>query len=239
MIRAKAVIFDTDCTLVDTVERFFEVFNSMLEERGDQRLGWEDFYRRYVEDSLDDAIVTPKKGRKATLHRFWMDFLRKYREEDTNGKVYPGVKKLLGELHRRGVPIAVVTSCIVPPPKLREELAGLGIGAFVTTFATAHDVLDELEEGHHFSKVEIFRRAAESLGVKVEDCVVVGDYWNDIQAGKQVGAKAVGVLSGFMRRGMLESYGPDAIIDSTKDLLTVVEFETKRKKGDASEGTVP
>jgi len=217
MIKAKAVIFDTDCTLVNTVKRFFEVFNEMLEEYGGKRLNWKDFYQRYVEDTLDEVVaVSGGNRRKALLHNFWMDFLKRYREGKTNGKIYPGVKKLLKQLHKKGVPIAVVTSCIVPPPKLKEELAGFGIDAFVKTLATAHDVLKDLENGNHFSKVAIFKEAAKSLRVDIKDCVVVGDYWNDIKAGKQVGAKTVGVLSGFMRRGMLESYGSDAIIDGTK-----------------------
>lgn len=230
MIKAKAAIFDTDCTLVDTFERFFEVFNAMLEKRGKPRLSWESFYQRYVEDSLDEVVVTAgEKPKKAFLHQFWMDFLRRYREKNPNGKIYPGVKKLLEELHKRSVPMAAITSCIVPPTELRKELDELGIGDFFMAVATAHDVMKNLKRGHHFSKVEILGKAAKRLGVNTKDCVVVGDYWNDIQAGKKVGAKTVGVLAGFMRRSLLEKYCPDAIIDSIKDLSTVVEFETKKK----------
>lgn len=228
MITAKAAIFDTDCTLVNTIGRFFEVFNRMLEERGEDPLSWKDFYRRYVEDSLDEIVVTPKTmGRGERLHEFWMEFLRRYREGGLKSKLYPGVKKLLEKLHRMGVPIAVITSCIVPPDNLREELADLGIDAFVRAFATAHDVVENLERGHHFSKVDIFRKAAKRLSVNPEDCVVVGDYWNDIRDGNKVGAKTVGVLSGLTRRGLLEKYKPDAIIESTKDLLNVVKFEAQ------------
>ena len=228
MITAKAVIFDTDCTLVDTLKRFFEVFNGALKERGKNPLSWEDFYRRYVDDELDEVVAASKtKRREKRLHEFWMEFLLRYREDDPKGKIYPGVKKLFKRLHDMGVPIAVITSCIVPPPKLKEELADFGIDVFVQTFATAHDVVKDLEKGHHFSKAEIFRIAAGRLGVDPEDCVVVGDYWNDIRDGKKVGAKTVGVLSGLSRRGLLEKYGPDAIINSARDLLKVVKFETR------------
>ncbi len=226
MIMAKAVIFDTDSTLVDTIERFFGVFNEMLAAQGSPPLGWDEFYRRYVADSLDELAVPRKaKRRKERLHSFWMEFLRKYREENPNGKIYPGVKSLLRKLHAVGIPVAVITSCIVPSSKLREELAGLGVDAFVDACATAHDVVNILEMGDHFSKVEIIKKAAENLRVRPEDCVVVGDYWNDVKSGKEAGAKTVGVLSGLARREMLEKYGADAIINNTMDLLKVVDFE--------------
>lgn len=228
MITAKAAIFDLDCTLVDTLDRFFVVFNGLLEERGEKTLSWQKFFKLYVADTLDDVVVPAKaKQRGKRLHEFWMEFLRRYREDYVGSKIFPGVRKVFKKLHDDGVPIAVITSCIVPPPKLREELASFGIDVYVQTIATAHDVVKILEGGHHFSKVEIFIIAAERLGVDPKDCVVVGDYWNDIRDGKRAGAKAVGVLSGLMRRGLLEKYGPDAIIDGVKDLLKVVRFEVK------------
>ncbi|MEM2796442.1 MAG: HAD hydrolase-like protein, partial [Candidatus Hadarchaeales archaeon] len=64
----------------------------------------------------------------------------------------------------------------------------------------------------------------EKLGVEPQECVIVGDYWNDIRDGKKVGAKTVAVLTGLMRRELLEKYGPDAVIKSIADLLEVVEF---------------
>jgi phosphoglycolate phosphatase-like HAD superfamily hydrolase len=226
MITAKAAIFDLDCTLVDTLKRYFSVINELLEERGYEPLSWRIFFRLYVDDALDDLIASPKtRRRKERLHEFWMEYLRRYRKDDPKGKLFPGVPRLFKRLHDAGVPIAVVTSCIVPSPKLKRELAGFGIGGLVQTITTAHDVVDNLERGDHFSKVEIIRTAAERLGMDPRDCVVVGDYWNDIRDAKRLGAKTVGVLSGFMRRELLEKYGPDAIIDGVRDLLKVVRFE--------------
>ncbi|MDI6884366.1 MAG: HAD family hydrolase [Hadesarchaea archaeon] len=228
MITAKAVIFDLDCTLVDTLRRFFDVFNELLVERGDKPLQWDRFFERYVADTLDDVIAAPSsEGREERLHEFWLEFLRRYRDGDPGSKLIPGVKEVLGQLHRDGVPIAVITSCIVSTNKLRRELAGLGLNRFASAVATAHDVVEELEQGHHFSKVEIFRLAAGRLGVDPRECVVVGDYWNDVRDGKTLGARTVAVLTGLMRRELLEKYGPDMIIESVRDLPKVVKFETK------------
>lgn len=225
MITARAAIFDLDCTLVDTLHRFYELFNELLVERGEKPLEWNDFFKKYVDDSLDEVVEKLGKEKEITLHEFWMEFLWKYREGEHKWELIPGVKDTLQNLHKEDVPTAVITSCIVPAEKLKKELEAHGIGDFVDAVVTAHDVVGDLEKGHHFSKVEIFRLVAKKLGVDPKDSVVVGDYWNDIRDGKSVGAKTVAVLSGLMRRDLLQKYGPDAIIESVRELPKVVKFE--------------
>jgi len=227
MITAKAAIFDLDCTLVDTLRRFFDLFNELLVARGKKPLTWGKFFEIYVADTLDDLVAkSSDEEREKKLHKFWMEFLRRYRDGDSNGRLIPGVVETFQDLSKKGVPIAVITSCIIPAAKLRKELAMFGISKFVKTIVTAHDVVKSLESGDHFSKTEILGLAAEKLGVDPKDCVVVGDYWNDIRDGKAIGAKTVAVLTGQMRRELLEKYDPDAIIESVRDLLKVVGFKT-------------
>jgi phosphoglycolate phosphatase-like HAD superfamily hydrolase len=225
MIVAKAVIFDLDCTLVDTLERFFEVFRDLLKGYG-KSLHWNEFFKRYVDDTLDEIVASLGDDRDKMLREFWLEFLRRYREDDPKGNLIPGVKEVLKGLHEADVPIAVITSCVVPTGKLRKELDEFNIGRFVKTLVTGHDVIEELEKSHHFSKVEIFELAVRKLGVDPRDCVIVGDYWNDIRDGKKVGAKTVAVLTGLMRRELLESHEPNAIVESVRELSGVVKFET-------------
>jgi len=225
MIVAKAAIFDTDGTLVDTTERFFQVMNQLFKEGGRKPLGWDEFRREYVADTLDGVVVPQKeKDREGKLHKFWMEFLKRYRDGNACGKLIPGVDAVFKKLHQKGVPVAVITSCIVPPEKLKQELESYGLAGFVKIITTAHDVVKDLESGHHFSKVEIFRLATKRLGVAPNDCVVVGDYWNDIRDAKAIGARTVGVLTGDMRKEVMDKYGPDAVVDSVRDLFDVVKF---------------
>ena len=226
MITAKAVIFDLDCTLINTLKRFYDVFNELIERRGDRSLRWDEFLEGFLADALDDKIAKPSdENREEKLHGFWLEFLRKYREANPAGKLIPGVREVFQQLHHANVPIAVATSSIAPLAKIEEELKSFGLGGFVKAIATGDDVSRDLEEGHHFSKVGIFRLAAKRLGVDPSECVVVGDYWNDVKDGKAMGARTVAVLTGFMRRGLLEKFGPDATIKSVRDLPKVVRFK--------------
>ena len=231
VIKAKAVVFDTDGTLIDTTKRFFTVLNRVLQKHGKKPLDWKNFYTRYCKDTLDD-VIAPKKteDRREFLHRFWIEFLTEYRFIHADGDVLiHGVDKVLKKIADKGALIAITTSCIVPPNKLGIELSKYNIRKFANAIVTGADVVKALNEGHHFSKKEIFELAMKKLGVAPHDCVVVGDYWSDIKAGKELGAKTVAVLSGSMELDTFEKLKPDAIIDSVKDMLKVVNFEAPNR----------
>jgi len=223
MIEAKALILDVDGTLLDTTERFYELFNELLEERGKRALEWDEFLRVYIADTLDDVVAGPGSPRREEeLHDFWLEFLRKYRAKRIDAKPIPSAREVVEGFAE--VPIAIITSCIVPAEELRRELSEHGIAKHVRAVVTGADVARDLERGHHFSKREMFELAARKLGVNPSECVVVGDYWNDIRDAKAIGAKAVAVLTGLMRREVLERFGPDAVIESVSDLPKVVRF---------------
>jgi phosphoglycolate phosphatase len=229
VIKAKAIVFDTDGTLIDTTKRFFVVFNRTLQKHGKKPLDWKNFYRRYCKDTLDDIVGGKKKDREEFLHRFWIEFLSEYRFIHVDGDaLIHGVDKVLKRIAEKGALIAITTSCIVPSNRLGRELSKYDIRKFANAIVTGADVVKALNEGHHFSKKEIFELAMKKLGVAPHDCVVAGDYWSDIKAGKELGAKTVAVLSGSMELDTFKKLKPDAIIDSVKDMLKVVNFEAPK-----------
>ncbi len=61
------------------------------------------------------------------------------------------------------------------------------------------------------------RLAAEQLGVKPEQCIVVGDTGVDIRAGKSAGSLAVGVRCGFGQDGDFRE--ADLVLDKPADLI--------------------
>jgi phosphoglycolate phosphatase len=60
------------------------------------------------------------------------------------------------------------------------------------------------------------RLAAEKLGVKAEQCIMVGDTSVDIRAGKAAGSLAVGVRCGFGHDGDLRE--ADLVLDNPSEL---------------------
>ena len=64
--------------------------------------------------------------------------------------------------------------------------------------------------------------AAEQMGVRAENCLMIGDTTVDIQAGKAAGAQTVGVLCGFGEEKELRSTGADLILSSTTQLTEIL-----------------
>lgn len=64
-------------------------------------------------------------------------------------------------------------------------------------------------------------KAASDMGIKPENCLMIGDTTVDIRAGKLAGAQTVGVLCGFGTERELRRAGADLILESTAQLIQI------------------
>jgi HAD superfamily hydrolase (TIGR01549 family) len=67
--------------------------------------------------------------------------------------------------------------------------------------------------------------AAEKIGVKPHECLMIGDTTVDIRAGRSAGAQTVGVLCGFGDEKELKDMGADLILSNTHQLTDVLNGE--------------
>lgn len=65
--------------------------------------------------------------------------------------------------------------------------------------------------------------AAQSIGVKPAECLMIGDTTVDIRAGKAAGAQTIGVLCGFGQEKELVRAGADQILHGTGELLSLLK----------------
>jgi HAD superfamily hydrolase (TIGR01509 family) len=65
--------------------------------------------------------------------------------------------------------------------------------------------------------------AAAAMGVKPEECLMIGDTTIDIRTGRSAGAQTVGVLCGFGTERELVASGAGIILRTTSDLLAVLQ----------------
>ena len=61
------------------------------------------------------------------------------------------------------------------------------------------------------------------LDVSGEEAVMVGDHTIDIQAGKKVGMKTIGVLTGRTKREDFEKAGADYILREASEICKLLE----------------
>jgi len=122
----------------------------------------------------------------------------------------PGARELLQTLTEAGVPWAIATSGRREVAQPILDLLDLDPQVPVVT-----------RDDVHYAKPDpdLFLRAAERLGVSIQECVVVGDSVWDLLAARRAGALSVGLLSGGYGREELERAGAYRVYEDPADLL--------------------
>jgi phosphoglycolate phosphatase len=129
------------------------------------------------------------------------------------GKLLPGVKAALKSLRGRGFKVGIVTrNCEEAVRKVVPD-----IEAFCDVFVP-RDLIKRVKP-----HPEQLTSVLKALHVTGEETVMVGDHPIDIQAGKRVGMKTVGVLTGRTKRDEFEKAGADLILNKVPEILKILE----------------
>jgi phosphoglycolate phosphatase len=151
-------------------------------------------------------------------------YLEGLREGAKSGKfdVRPldGVLDLLDALEpRKDVILGLLTGNVETGARTKLKAAGIDPDRFrVNAFGSDHEHRPELPAVAQ-------RRASEQLGLEIVGgrMVVIGDTPADIECGRSLGAKAIGVASGHYTLEQLESHNPYAVFPSLKNTEQVLE----------------
>ena len=213
---AKAVLFDIDGTLVDSIGAFLEVARCAASLRGLEvnerhvRLSLANgtnFWNGVVPDDWIDAAVI-RKEMSAHAAREWPRVLREH------GKVFAGLADTLDALKRMGMALGIVSGA---RPEVLELLREADLLDRFDSIVLAADVTKRKPDPEGMFK------CLKALGVKPADAVYVGDAPVDIQAARAAGVGAIGVLTGAADSALLSAQEPDHLVWSHERLLTVIE----------------
>jgi len=217
--RVRGLLFDVDGTLSDTddqmtasVTRFLEPVSWLFRNRDAHK-----FARWFV-----IGVETPVNFLYSLADRLNIDgpLIRLHQKLTQKKKTRPtehepfliiqGIASMLEEMNNK-FPLAVVSSRDgLTTQEFLEHFDLQSYFPVVVTSQTCQRTKPSPEPIHY---------AAEKLGLKAEDCLMIGDTIMDIRAGKSAGAQTVGVLCGFGTQKELIRAGADLIITSTADLL--------------------
>lgn len=143
-----------------------------------------------------------------------MDFMARHSHpRPKEHKVVPGVREMLEVLSQR-YPLAVVSAR--DERTTRMFLDNAQLTQYFQCFATAQTCK------HTKPYPEPLLWAAQKMNVPVDACLMVGDTTVDIRAGKSAGTQTVGVLCGFGEKIELENKGADMILETTADLVILL-----------------
>ena len=203
----KAVLFDLDGTLADTLQALANNVNAVLTEAGLPTHPLE-AYRRFVGNGAKRLIerAAGERYSDALLERFVERYDRTCLEDTPP---YDGVLETLDLLKAYGIRLAVVTN------KPHAQSVKLVKHLFGDRFDAVFGSQPCYQRKPHPEVVEL---AMKTLGVTREECVFVGDSDLDVQTAHNAGLACIGCCYGFRGEEELKNAGADALVYSFAEL---------------------
>ncbi|TKK66941.1 HAD family hydrolase [Ilyomonas limi] len=206
MQKLKAVIFDIDGTLANTVPLCIQAFRQALEPQLHRPLSDEEIKAAFGPDEEGTiASFNPPDVKNATNN-----FMRYYEalHEEMCPEPFNGIKDLLRTLKSNGVRLAIATGkgkdCSLLSLQRFDILLYFGI------------IENGAREGSR--KPQAIQQIVNAFGVQKEETLYVGDAPGDIKESRKAGIHVVAAAwAGSADKKKLEEEHPDGIFDSVKD----------------------
>lgn len=218
----RALIFDLDGTLVDTVYAHVFAWQKTLAEAGMPLEGWRIHRKIGMSGGLFTRAVARELGRDissaeeaALLNRHGEIFLELLPER----RPLPGAVELIRFLKSSKVLFGIATSG--RRPEINASLDVLGIGAETV-------VIERGDVARAKPEPDLFLACQQRLGVGAGDCYVIGDAVWDLLAARRAGMLSIGLLSGgygedeLSRAGAFRVYRDPAELHRSLDELGVL-----------------
>jgi phosphoglycolate phosphatase len=216
----RAVIFDLDGTLLNTLEDIADSANRVLAARGLPTHPVDD-YRFFVGDGVEklvERILPPDKRDRGTVGRCLAEMREEYgRNWNVKTRPYEGIPETLASLDRRGVKRAVLSN---KPEELTRACVRELLSSWTFTAVAGHT--DRVpRKPHPAGALDLARR----LGVSPEEVVLVGDSNVDMQTAVNAGMYPAGATWGYRPRKELLAAGARSLLDRPIDLLGILDNE--------------
>jgi len=211
----KAVLFDMDGTLLDTLEDLCDSTNHALAQMGYPLRGIEEI-RRFIGNGAEKQIrrAVPEGTSEGKIMETLAAFRAYYQDHcQIKTKVYDGLLDVLSELKEKGVKMAVVSNKPdAAVKKLSREYFGdrLDYAIGPSDGVRCKPYPDMAEE------------ALKALSVEKKDAVFVGDSEVDVQTGLNAGLDVIAVSWGFRSREVVIEAGASKIADNASELEKLI-----------------
>ena len=217
----KAMVFDFDGTLAVLTIDFGLMRRRVLEWMKAYGIGEERIHEKYLLEIIEEVrhlMVEEKRAKEA--EKFFDGAHQILKEVEleaaAGGKLIPGSKEVLCSLREKGVKVGIVTrNCEDAVRRVFPDM-----DAYCDVFVSRDGVRKVKPHPDHLTSV------MKALRVSGAEAVMVGDHVLDILAGKKVGMKTVGVLTGYIKREEFEKAGADYILSSVSEIYRLWEDES-------------
>ena len=215
MKKYRAVIFDLDGTLLDTLDDLAGSVNYSLNKYAGMTRSVQQI-RTFVGNGVRTLMTRSLPGGQSNpaFEAAFEDFKAYYADHcRDNTKPYPKISELVHELSARGYQLAIVSNKTDPEvKKLSREYFG---DAFSSAVGEREGVLRKPAPDTLFQTLK-------ELGLAKEQAVYIGDSEVDVQTALNAGVDCIGVTWGFRSPEQLAEAGCHSMINDPMQLLDLV-----------------
>lgn len=207
----KAIVFDLDGTLLNTLDDLADSTNFALLKNGlpERRT---DEIRMFVGDGIYKLMerAVPDKTSKELTDICYNDFCEHYKINMENKTApYDGVEALLKALYNAGYKMAIVTN---KADFAAQRLCGNMFGKYIKT------IVGSVEDRPNKPAPDGVYAALSQMGVEKNETIFIGDSQVDIETAKNAGLDSIGVLWGFRTLEDLKKAGVQKTAKNTEEL---------------------
>lgn len=214
----KAMVFDFDGTLAVLNINFGLMRERILQWMKSFGIDEDRIKERYLLEIIDEvdrllkAEIAPSEA-----ERFYQGAHQILKEVEfeaaAGGRLIPGSKETLSFLREKRMKVGIVTrNCEEAVRRVFPD-----IDAYCDAFVSRNSVKRVKPHPDHLTSV------MKALQVSDGEAMMIGDHVLDIQAGKGVGMKTVGVLTGYIKREEFERAGADYILRDVSEIRQLLE----------------
>jgi phosphoglycolate phosphatase len=210
----EAAFLDFNGTIINDKEAAFETSLEMISLLGNGKCTrdlmaskvllpqfcWKEFYREF-------GVHDTQKETKRVFHEL-------YRARLGQIRLFPGVKRTLECLHRKGIRLAIVT--LFREDVVLECLDRYGISGYF------EDLVRADKGGMDFDKFAEFRDLLELMRIPPERVAAVGDMPLELRAANQLGMRKIGFLGGMGTEDVLTKAGAETCIRRFSELAKIL-----------------
>lgn len=210
----KAVIFDLDGTLLNTITDLYNSVNHALRTFGFPERTIDEV-RRFIGNGVkklmerSTPVGTDEETNAECLDVFREHYLLHMAD---NTAPYEGVNELIEKLRENGIKTAVVSN------KLHPAVVGLCKDYFPGIECAIGVSVEEERKPNPVNVLKVL----DTFSLKSDECIYVGDSEVDVQTAHNASLKCIGVTWGFRDEDELIENGADFIAHNTDEVLKQV-----------------
>ncbi|HVP19959.1 MAG TPA: HAD family hydrolase [Spirochaetia bacterium] len=214
----KAVLFDLDGTLLDTLEDLADSMNAVLSSRGYPTHPMAE-YRYFVGDGVEmlvrravpDGLGSEEQVVRACMEQMRDEYARRWQAKS---RPYPGIPELLDGLTEKGILLTILSN---KPNAFVQQIALHFFGKW--RFATAQGAVPDVPRKPDPAGALAISR---TIGVPPASFLYLGDTNTDMETANAAGMYPVGVLWGFRPEEELRGAGARFLAARPEDVLALV-----------------